>query len=384
MWASRGEPALSAGKSTVEAVPFDPSQFSAVCHCMRTCGLALDECLFRRHFLTSPLSAHSQDALRVCGITLVDGKKVVGFQGLVVREIYRGQERMSAYEMGVLGIDPAYRLYAPLLTRMMRQQADCCAFYGNTSSPQASRMYKAFGFHDGSDSCARICFHVCDWTEFIRVVVSKSVKLKWMPSWLIPIVGAMLNAVWRVVKPVPYEKSDTTSRLLSSIEFGLFDNFWKCYLQNNIGLVSSRHPDVLNWLFDEELRQGNNLLIGRFKQNILVGYLVLRRNALQGGASPRYVVADWIALENDPLVLGDLLLDAIRHVQAHGGAVVELIGYPESVQTLIAKYLPLHRKTATNTFIYKTTDSAQMEEFAREAASGWFWGAFDADRCVMS
>jgi len=170
---------------------------------------------------------------------------------------------------------------------------------------------------------------------------------------------------------------------MTEIDGQLFSVFWRRYLEKNSGLVSSRDPHILKWLFDQELTCGNDHLIGRFEQEALVGYIVLRKKRMPDGNGVRFFVSDWIALGNDTRILGDLLRDACACVKKQKGAVLEVVGYPDWVQKLIARYLPCRRRIAANTFIYKAGDSFSSDSFCEQANAGWFWGAYDADRSVM-
>ncbi len=366
----------------VEAVPFEERHFDGVCQALHNCGLDFDREAFRRHFFGAPEPSCAAGGV-IKGVVLTDGPSVVGFQGLVARELFFGAQPKLAYEMGALGIEKDYRFHVPLMSQLMNGQTDAAAFYGNTVNGLSARMHKALRFKEGPGSCALIRYRVLSWPAFVPNICEKVPRLRRVPRWAAAFGGWLLGGVMRLLRPLPRLRSTTVSRVLPDIDAPLFSAFWKDYLAFNAGVVSSRSPDVLTWLFGPGLRRGEHLLVGRFDGASLAGYIVLRKNVLPDGKTARYFVADWIARKNDEGVLADLLHDACAAARERGGAVLEILGYPAGVQGLIGAYLPMSRPLGVNTFMYKTHDSGAAAAFAEQADAGWFWGAFEADRCVM-
>ena len=371
-------------KSVVAAIPLTERHLDAALALLHACGLSIAPELFRRHFFEAPPCRWPEPDGPLKGLVLADGERVVGFLGLVGRELYCRQEVHPVYEMGALAIAPDYRLYAPLLTRQLDRRQPALAFYSNTANPQAVRMFHAAGFEEGCPTNARICFRICDWRGMLGSVARRHPRAEKLPVWLIGGFGSLLNMGRPVAQRLPPEQGGAVGRRLKNVDPDLFCGFWTRLLETNRGLVSSRHPAVLEWLFGEDLRGGRALLLARFVQERLAGYLVLRRRPLPAPGAFRYMVADWIAENNDCGILGDLLRDACRQASADGAALIELIGYPGQLQPLVARYLPRHRPAAANTFIFKVTGRMPAADFRREADAGWFWGPFDADRCVVS
>jgi hypothetical protein len=368
----------------VSAIPFAERHCEVALALLHTCGLNIGLELFRRHFLEAPPCRWPDTEGPLKGLVLVDGERVVGFLGLVGRELYCRENALPAYEMGALGISPAYRLYAPLLMRQLDRQREAHAFYSNTANAQAVRMFHAAGFQDGCATNARICFRVFNWHGLLRNAARMHPRIGSLPGWLVGGLGSMLNAGQPVAHPLPRPRSGSVGRSLTSVDPALFDDFWNRVLETNRGLISSRQPAVLEWLFGADLRGGKAMLLTRLVQNRLAGYLVLRQRPLPAPGTFRYVVADWIAVDHDSAILGDLLRDACIQARADGATLIEMIGYPDNIQNLVARFLPRHRPVAANPFIFKVTGPMPAADFRREADAGWFWGPFDADRCVVS
>lgn len=366
----------------VESIAFKNEHFEEVCRVMHVCGLEFDDAIFHRHFLGNPLMEQNEAQSCLQGIVLVDDDRVVGFQGVVLRELYINTKPIFAYEMGVLGIEKKYRLYAPLLTGMLYAQKQVFAFYGNTSSLAASRMYKIARFKDGPESCARIRYSVNSWGCFLPIAISKTRWKRLSSSCLLPLFGSVIGAIYRIFKRLPPLQSKTNMKVLKRIDQDLFSDFWNHYIENNKGLVASRAPEILEWLFAKEVEKENNCILGRFDRERLVGYIVLRQTKMPNSDAKRFFVADWIAINNDKAILADLLRDGSLFCESQGGVVFEILGYPSSYQGLISRYLPFSRKIAANSFQFKTTDEFEDDFFRDQADSGWFWGAMDADRCV--
>ena len=184
------------------------------------------------------------------------------------------------------------------------------------------------------------------------------------------------------VSPLPPEKSFLIPLQIKQINTELFDPFWKTLLGDNKGLLTSRRPDVLEWTFGEGLKTGRYVILGRFDKNErLLGEITLERRRYDAGSLFR--VVDWIALRKDRAVLGDLLRDAVLFAAKQRGFLLELVGFEENIQPLIAAYLPGKRQLShkSNTFFMKFKDKQLRKDAPRLADDGWFYGPFDGDSC---
>ena len=159
------------------------------------------------------------------------------------------------------------------------------------------------------------------------------------------------------------------------------DGFWRRYIQRNRGLVCSRTKEELQWIFGDNMRNGNVCMLSYIKEDFLLGYVVIKCQEVKTRC--RWMVVDWIAIDDDSLVL-DKLLNAVQCYlrNVHGAAFVEIIGYPMFVQKIIRRSFPFCRKAPGNSFNYLIDDESFMKKFVAVKDVSWFFGAYDGDRCM--
>lgn len=359
----------------IRSLNLSEQYIDGVASLVHKCGLSTTTDYLRSHLLMNPCL--NEGSLFTSGIVIDEDEECVAFQGLVFRKLWLKQKIVWGREGTVLAIDKD-RSYVigELMDAIMRHRGEVID-YGNTCIPRTVQLLKVAGMKNvGPPSCEKINFYVVRWGDFLGMMLAKVGGR--LPSLATPIVnglGNLLNVLFN-----RRFRSKTVSERVTRIDDASFTRFWSEYVSGNEGVVTSRTPEELKWLFGEGLATGRFVMIARKRDERLVGYVILKRHASE--SEFRWMVADWIALDNDPDVLHDLLLDARRFAATTEAFCLELTGFPMIIQPTVKACLPFARKALCNTFLYKPYDDSLKEALQQTPDKGWFWGPMDGDRCV--
>ena len=315
---------------------------------------------------------------RVCaeaGDVAYENDVPVGFQSAILRKLYMRRTPLLGVVGGMLamkeGASPV--LLLQLMKKTVAPRGGSVLFFANTSNSQSMKLNQVLGVKgQGPESCACIRWRPIHWGDFADIYLHGRLP-RFMRS-----IGNMIGRMVDVLFFRRLRAKNTRPVRLLTLDHDLLDSFWNRYLAQNVGLVSSRTAKELCWLYGEGLANGRYVFLCRQDSKGLRGYVVLRRaNTCVG----RWMIADWIALDDDADVLSDLLNDAVRFLRGQAdAAVLESVGFPPRVQFIIHRHLPFTRLCANNTFIFQPTDDTMAFDFT--SGTGWFFGPFDGDRCL--
>ncbi len=325
-----------------------------------------------RKLLNNPIRRICPD---VGDIAYEEGKPVV-FQAAVPRWGYVRDKPFLGIAGGLLaskrGASPVSVFSLMERTNAPRHGSELV--FGNTAIPVSMKLNRLLGVDGvGCPSCGIVRFSVLRWGGFINFLLHGR-----LPSFLVHI----LNYMGVLMRPLFFrrQRSKTVGARLNVFDKKRFDAFWADYLEKNDGVVLSRTAEELEWMFGEDVDTGRNLLFVREAGNCLLGYIVVRAMNTE---RTRWMVADWIALENDKGVLSDLLRDAVRGLyQIQSAAFLECIGFRTDVQSVIHRHLPFSRRAPNNSTNYKAHTPELKQALERAERSGWFFGPYDGDRCL--
>ena len=157
-----------------------------------------------------------------------------------------------------------------------------------------------------------------------------------------------------------------------------FEPFWEQLLAANEGLISSRTPDELRWMFGARLKEGRIVMLTLRECEALMGYVVIR---CLDSAGKCWSVVDLIAEGNAPSRLQTLLREAVRYLRCVTPAMELVIaGFPSWVQPVIARVFRYNVKSEFNPSAFALYDSSPFDisQFV-DARKGWFAGPVDGD-----
>ena len=277
------------------------------------------------------------------GELVYQGGRAVAFQAAILRKLYIRQKPF----IGVTGSTLCSRaetspvLLMQLMKATIKSRYGSELFFANTANVASMKMNRLLGVKGIAPvTCERTRFGICWVPPFIK---------KW-------------------IKPPKAQR-------VNEIDDRVFDDFWRRYLKNNKGVVSSRTAKELRWMFGDEMKSGDSVMLGLFgDEGSLDGYVVIR--STHGGR--RWMLMDWIAVDNNPDVLKFLLESAMRFIRRESNALLfEMIGYPVYADVIARKVLPFVRRAKNNSFLWKFTGSNLTI-----SEDSWFWGAYDGDRAL--
>ena len=297
-------------------------------------------CSILDKMLANPL--RSELGVSSAGEIVYQDGKPVAFQGAILRRLFMAQSPIVGVVGSTLCSKPETSpvLLMSLMKATIKPRGGSELFFANTANPVSMKMNRLLGIKGtGPETCARLRF-----------------ALTWVPPCLQPLC------------PRP------RSRRLMPLDAEVFNSFWSRYLAGNRGLVSSRTAEELNWMFGDGLSSGETVAFGEFKEGELLGYIVIHSTH----NSHRWMVFDWIALNDDRAVLRRLLTSAVRFARRETSAVLfEMAGFSDIADKIAASVLPFRRKTSNNSYLWRFRDGQ-----GSVPEGSWFFGAYDGDRAM--
>ena len=166
----------------------------------------------------------------------------------------------------------------------------------------------------------------------------------------------------------------------SSFDDARFDDFWSRFLSANDGLISSRDPRRLRWLFNDSIKAGKVLLATAEKEGRIDGYVLLRVCEGAERVPRQYDVVDICAVGNDSHCLRDLSKGALRLAGRNGGLKVFFVGGMPKQEEWLDDVFPFRHQEEVTSFMYVACDPEVRESLKQN--KGWFFGPFDGERCM--
>lgn len=327
-------------------------------------------CFQLRRLLNNPLRTFCSSA---GDIAYKDGNPMA-FQAAILKRLFLRRTELFGVSGAMFCKMPKAPLRCVLAVsdRTCAPRAGSLMTFGNTAMPISTEIALASDSTVGPDSCANIRFSIIRLGGFLNFALHGR-----LPNFLIRVI----DWFWLLgTKVFGGGKRRARIRSIMSLDDVDIDAFWKRYLAGNRGLVSSRTKDELNWIFGDDIKNGNVHFLVLEKDEKMSGYVILKRHAVH---SSRWMVVDWIAEGDDRKMLGELLAGANRHLRCETDAsFVEIIGYPMFVQDVIGKDFPYRRKAKSNSFSYRIDSEKFRKDFEQVKDVSWFFGAYDGDRCM--
>jgi len=327
----------------------------------------------------SLLSRYLQNPLRkVChsvgDIVSRDGVPMA-FQAANPRWLYLRKEKILGTNGSLFCKMPGAKLKEVLTVflRTIGNRAGRKIYFGNTAIPVSGGVGVASNMSIGPTSCEKVRFGIIRLGSFLNFMLRGH-----LPRFFVNII----DAIWLCgVSVLGKMKIDGHIKQVTSLDEIDIDGFWTRYVERNNGLVCSRTKEELLWVFGDNLRQGNVCMFAYIAEDSLLGYIAIKCQRIQTRC--RWMVVDWIAIDDNPSVLSRLL-EAVQGFlrTVPGAAFVELIGYPMFIQDVVKKSFPFCRKAPGNSFNYLIDDESFGREFAAVRDISWFFGAYDGDRCM--
>ena len=309
---------------------------------------------------------------------------VVGYLGNI-SSLYRfGDKTLTAATGSGLVVEPAYRAVALSLNAAFFRQK-CVDLFLTTTAIEAvgkiSRVFKSDPLPQ--EDYETVLLWVLQSYPFTQAVMN---KLQLSPA-LSRIVGCPatlavgIDKLFRRRWPRESAKGLAVSEIKVS-EIGKdFEDLWNEKLAEGARLLADRSPETLRWHFEIPGDQAMSRVLCCHKNGRLVGYLVIRDEVSQANGLRRSRVADMLVKQDDPKVLGVLMVSAYEHALQAGSHILEVQGFPASVRRQFARWKPYTRKYPSCPFFYKAA-SPTLHKMLGDSAL-WYATPFDGDATLM-
>ena len=321
---------------------------------------------------------------RICadaGAVVYDGGVPVCFQAAIIRKLFHGLKEVY----GIAGALTCLKKGAPpeafVDVRMAakRPRAGSVIAFGNSQNAEsayvAHRLAKKKNptTFEGPQSCTRFLWRAIRPVDCLLYFIRRKVLKGALPNW--NEFSTLSSDDYKV------KRGDLTVRRLMAVKPQFFDVLMTEYLKTNEGLVCSRTAEEIEWLFGEHIRSGQCVALGVFKNERPVGYIIAKSNTV----ARRWEILDWFALGNKAEYLEASLSELCVFLKRKTPAMMlESVGFPMWVQSLLRRYLPHKRELGLNTFSWSSSDKEFRESVLPiiESSKSWFFGPYDGDECM--
>ncbi|MGJ5813648.1 GNAT family N-acetyltransferase [Paludibaculum fermentans] len=286
---------------------------------------------------------------------------------------FRGRHILAATGRG-WAVDPAYRVFAPLLLdEYIHQNADVLLSTTVNGMAEASHTI-----------CEQTRVPVGDWTQAAFRIAGyygfarAALKLKKAPRFLSPLVAAALWIKDRLGKGGALPAKPPGVTVTRATTFGPeFDDFWVELQQLKVGrMLGVRTQAVLAWHFGSKAESGGlHVLSVSGGDGRMRAYAVLVRSDHQESGLRRMRVADFQSL--DPALDSALIRAAVDVCRQEGVHALELVGCGLPEFRAWETILPYRRALPAWCYFFHSTDPALMA--ALHDPEAWAPSSFDGD-----
>jgi hypothetical protein len=389
---SRREPPASptsdsGGSSTAMPARVREAQFSdyeAATNLKRRWGLIPDSLEnWERLWLHNPALKQLQTG-RAIGWVLEAEGRVVGYLGNI-SSLYRfGDKTLTAVTGSGLVVEPAYRAVGFSLNAAFFRQKSVDLFLTTTAIDAVGKIALIFKSDPlPQEDYETVLLWVLRSYPFAQAVMN---KLQLRPA-LSQVVGRLASLAVGIDKLIRrrWPRASAAGFTLSEIninEVGKdFEDLWNEKLGEGKRLLADRSPESLRWHFAIPGDRAQTRVLCCHKNGQLAGYLVIRDEASEANGLQRSRVADMLIRQDNPKVLGALMVSAYEHAMQAGSHIFELQGFPASVRRQCTRWKPYMRKYPACPFFYKGA-TPTLHAMLRESVA-WYATPFDGDATLM-
>jgi len=133
----------------------------------------------------------------------------------------------------------------------------------------------------------------------------------------------------------------------------------------------------LRWHFEVPGDTGTVRVLCCFGKGRLLGYMVIRDEQPDATGLRKSLIADLLVERDDSEVVEALFVAGYRHAEKAGSHILEVLGFPASLQRVWMRWNPYKRKYPSSPFLFKAPDPL----LHRKISEGMTWYAtlFDGD-----
>ena len=360
------------------------SDFNAVVALKKSWGLFPDSVEnWDRLWRHNPVISEALSKRPIGWVLEADGK-IVGYLGNISQSYRYGDRTLRAVTASGFVVEPAYRgVSISLISAFYRQS--CVDLYLNTTAIEVvgkiNRAFKADSLPQPDYDA--VLFWILRPFSSTRAIL-KELGMGPALSYAGGLVGSIaitIDSFFRRREP----RSEGTSYAISEIgvaEIGdEFQALWTEKLGEDTRLLADRTPAALKWHFDIPGDEGTARVLCCRAGDKLVGYAVIRNDGVRRNGPRRTVIADMLAIQDDPKILRSLLVAAYKNGKRAGSHIVEVLGFPENIRHLCSPWNPYLRKYPACPYYYKAVDPELHKTLSE--GSAWYATPFDGDTTLM-
>ena len=362
------------------------SDFDGVMSLRQRAGWSADSIEnWHRLWASNPALEYVSSQTPIGWVLEVQGR-VVGYLGNIALTYRYGQRTLSAVTGTGLVADPEYRAATLSMNAAFYGQGAVDLFLTTTAVEAVGKIARAFKASPlPQPEYDSMLFWVLEPKEFAEVV-AKKLELRRSLSGLaagLSAVGLSADRVlrrrWPSVEAVAGE-----IREIKVAEMGdEFDALWAEKLTEAPRLLASRDSATLRWHFEVPGDKGAARVLCHYLHGKLAGYAVVRHEAAcEKTGLRRSVIADMVALNDDPSVLRSLWAAAYHQSKEAGSHIFEVLGFPVEVRKLCLPWRPYVRKYPACPFFYKAADPSLHQMLAN--GDLWYASPFDGDTTLWA
>lgn len=316
-------------------------------------------------------------------MAIKDGKEVVAIQCYFYIPGYFRQKKILMSSGCIMGADAKYgeELICCLDKNSITQNPGLLGVGNCIANKRSAKICKVYHkMKEAPLESRKTYLAIVDWAFYFRHVLRKYVHC--------PL--CCLKALWYITRPISWfvnvgMKLVTALRgfrivLYRKIDKDKFGKFWKARLLENNGVITSRAPDRLAWMFDDSLAAGMVQVITVEKRGEIKGYALIRRSPRSEGFFNNHSLYDIIALNDDKKTLQILVQGAMEAARKDRGSLLMYIGALPKQRSWLSPFFSKCVKTDFSTFFYVPMNNEIKDSLAKE--EGWFFGPMDGERCL--
>jgi hypothetical protein len=318
------------------------------------------------------------------GWVLERDEEIVGFYGNIPMRYHFGGRPLLAAVASSWAIQTAFRSRARDLASAYFAQERPDLLLATTANRAVGRIWSRFSAATMPQAdYQRLLYWILDGGGFVRSALRK----KDVGAGPAAAAGLVLSPVVSAALALGRRRPGRLRRGLEpeTIAWGQvgdeFDALWRRKLGEDRRLYACRAAEDLRWHFEPGAEAGTAAVIGCCRQSRLDGYLVLVRAEAPEIGLVRGRIADLLVAGNDPEVVDALLAAGYEWGRQHGFHVLELMGLPRQIRSLVERSRPFSRLLPTHPFLYKATTRDLAEALHGEGA--WYPSTYDGDSTLV-
>lgn len=323
------------------------------------------------------------------GWVLESEGRVVGYLGNVASQYRFGGRTLTAVTGHGLVVEPEHRALSLTLNSAFYRQKFVDLFLSTTAIEVVGKIARIFKAEKLPQPDYEILFWVLRSRPFARGLMEKLNLNAALTSVGRVLASSAIAADKLMRRRWPRRsRSALITREISVAQIG--DDFgvlWSAKLAEHDRLLADRTPSTLRWHFDTPGDEGLTRVFCVYSNGSdgpaakLLGYAIVRTDPPRSGGLKRTIVADMLALNEDPAVLAELFFAAHQHAEKAGSHVLEVLGFPPGVREVCAQWNPYFRKYPSCPFLYRAADPELHKRLAD--SSLWYASPFDGDTTLM-